>query len=97
MFLYPIFDFFARNKWAQYLALGFAFLSAIMLYLWRRDEAVRKMQRAKDAVEAFKKIQKIEHESSTDADKADNARATAPRYPDPAGVPDEIAGRIFRD
>ena len=62
----------------------------------RAEQRGRNQQKAKGEAETIKAVNRIEHESSTDADQADTARSSAPRYPDASGVPDAVAKRIFR-
>jgi len=66
-------------------------------YLSTRDAGVRKKERAKNEAATIAVVHETVLESVSDADKAVAARDTAHRVDSPASVPDETAGRIFRD
>lgn len=97
MWLYPVFGFFAKNRWAQ-IALGIVVTIATLgLYLAWRDNSVRKRTRKEAEAETITVVREIEKESSDAANEAVAARDAAPVYPDGDSVPDQVADRIFRD
>lgn len=88
-------------KWVRDLAVGVG----IALAIWflgnayveaRKAEAVRR-DREKQRAKTLETVRKIEKESVGDADKAIEARDSVPRVDHADGVPDAVAGRIFRD
>ncbi len=97
MFLYPVFDFIAKNKWAQIALIVIATILTLGLYLAWRDSGVRKRERQRAEAETIETVNTIREEARHDADAAIEARDNAPRYGDARIVPDEVAHRIFRD
>lgn len=51
MFLWPVFDFIAKNKWAQIALMAVAAIATIGIYLALRDEGVKRRMRAMQEVE----------------------------------------------
>lgn len=97
MFLFPVFDFIAKNRWAQWILIGIATIATLGFYLAWRDGGVRKRERQRAEAETITVVNEIKNESITSADQAVAARDAAVRYPDVASVPDDVADRIFRD
>lgn len=97
MFLYPLFDFIAKNRWLQIVLMVLATIITLGFYLAWRDGNVRKQDRVKSELKTVEVIDKIEKEARADADHAIEARDTAPHYDSADSVPDDVAGRIFKD
>jgi hypothetical protein len=97
-FLFPVFDFVAKNKWAQIvfgLGFGYVILKARDKIRDRRTEA-----RVKRRVEKkSRKVQaRIERELDEKSSQVERARESAPVGIDHSErVPDELAGIIFGD
>jgi len=97
MWLYPVFDFFAKNRWVQIAFVVLASILTLGTYLAWRDNSVRKRTRKEAEAETITVVREIEKESSNAANEAVAARDAAPVYPDGNSVPDQVADRIFRD
>lgn len=101
--LFPIFDFVAKNRWAQIvLGLGIFWL-IFMAYLAMRDNGVRRVEREKLRVRQAEikaavneRSTQIIEEERTHADEALAAR-DGPFYPNSDSVPDELGRVVFRD
>lgn len=97
MFLFPVFDYIAKNRWVQILLIVVATIATLGFYLSWRDNSVRRRERERAEIDTIKTVNKIEKEGRADADAAIEARDTAPRYGDAGSVPDDVADRIFND
>ena len=96
-FLFPVFDYIENNKWVQYVLIGFVIIASLGSYLLIRDAGVRRRERERAEAKTIQVVNKIEKESSSDADQASAARDNAPRVSSADGVPKSTADRIFRD
>lgn len=103
MTLWPRIVDFARKipDWALFLALG---VLAGKWYVEREKSRVRAEEKAKAetreaqaAVRTYAALKEVETQAHDDADKAISARTSAPRVSDAAGVPADVASRIFHD
>ena len=80
--------------WVMWLAAGLLLLKFVDM---RAEGRGRKDEKQKAEIKTIETVNEIQRESVNDADKAIEARDTAVRVSDPASVPDQVAGRIFRD
>jgi hypothetical protein len=94
---FSIFDFFAKNKWAQIALTVFLVFATFGLWLLRHDSKIRKQAKIEGEVETIKAVQKVERKSVDAADQADAARAAAPRVSSPSELHPETQRRVFRD
>jgi hypothetical protein len=79
--LFPLFDFVAKNKWAQYLILCVTGLIIVRMWLWFHDDKVRKLQKdqhkaeqAQVRTEIVQRTTEIITEERHNADEALEAR-----------------------
>ena len=77
MWLYPVFDFVAKNRWVQWILLALLIVGTMGLYLAWRDSDVRKREREKQAVREAKErevlvdtVNQIEQETEDAKDRA---------------------------
>ena len=75
--LFNIFDFVAKNKWAQVVVAGITIFATLGLYLVWRDNDVRKRERQKRELEEAKQrevlvntVNQIEQETEDAKDRA---------------------------
>ena len=103
MTLWPRIVDFARKipDWLIFVALG---VLAGKWYVEREKSRVRDEEKAKAetreaqaAVRTYAALKEVDEKAHDDADKAISARANSPRVSDAAGVPTEVAARIFHD
>jgi uncharacterized protein HemX len=87
MFLFPVFDFVAKNKWAQYLLLALAIIATLGGYLLLRDEGVKRRERerwlrkqAQEAAKVSETRRGIEETRTNDIIQADRAADALPRF-----------------
>jgi hypothetical protein len=97
-FLFPVFDFVAKNKWAQ-IVVG---IGVFYLLLKGRDAMRDRHTRARVERRIEKKSRKvqarIERELDEKSTQVERARATAPSgIPDSDGVPDDLRDIIISD
>lgn len=97
MFLFPVFDFIAKNRWAQWILIGIATIATLGFYLAWRDGGVRKRERQRAEAETITVVNGIKEKSIHDADEAVAAGAAVPQYDRADDIPVDVAGRIFRD
>lgn len=93
MWLYPVFDFFAKNRWAQ-IALGIvATIATLGLYLAWRDNGVRKRAKLEQDVETAKERERVIGTSNQIIEDIEDAKDAAIAAPDTVPVvsgPDEL-------
>ncbi|MBP9234575.1 MAG: hypothetical protein KBF30_07875 [Hyphomonadaceae bacterium] len=85
--LFPLFDFVAKNRWAQ-IVLGLGIFWVIfMIYLSMRDSGVRRVERERQKVESLKEQARvaetrhqIEETRTHDIEQARDAARALPRY-----------------
>lgn len=97
MWLWGIFDWFAKNKTAQAIAAGIVVLLVFFGLMKRAEAKGEAKQKTKDAITTIKTVQKIEKASEHDAQVAIKAGESVPHVESADAVPPSIAGRIFRD
>lgn len=93
--LFPVFDFVAKNRWAQIvLGLGIGWV-IFMIYLSMRDSGVRRVEREKQKVrEAEQRAAMVERKTEViekeriNAQEAITARDTSGGYPDYDSLPE---------
>lgn len=96
MWLYPVFEFFAKNRWAQ-IALGIVLTIATLgFYLAWRDNGVRKREREKQEVREAEQreilvetVNQLEQETEDAKDRA----LAAPDAIDDVASADELRER----
>jgi hypothetical protein len=82
MFLYPVFDFIARNRWAQIALLVAAVILTAGFYLALRDNGVRKRERQRQEIEAAKERERLLQTSREEIDNVETAKDAALAAPD---------------
>jgi hypothetical protein len=89
-FLYPVFNFFANNKWAQWLLLAVTGLFVLKLWGESQKSLGRKLEKArnqelaqKQALKVAETRQVIEETRSDDVREAQQAAADSPMYSGP--------------
>ena len=95
MWLYPVFDFVAKNRWAQWIIIGLLIIGTLGLYLAWRDNGVRKREREKQEMDRLReraamverKTEVIEKER-VNAQEAIIARDNSGGYPDYDSLPE---------
>jgi flagellar biosynthesis/type III secretory pathway M-ring protein FliF/YscJ len=96
MWLYPVFDFVAKNRWVQWILLALLILGTMGLYLAWRDNGVRKREREKQEVREAEQreilietVNQLEQETEDAKDRA----LAAPDAIDDVASPDELRER----
>lgn len=94
--LFPIFDFVAKNRWAQIvLGLGIFWL-IFMAYLAMRDNGVRKVERERQRVENEKERARIVETVTQIGQETEDAKdraLDAPNHIDDVSSADELRDR----
>jgi hypothetical protein len=80
--LFPVFDFFARNRWAQLALAIVVTIATLGLYLAWRDNGVRKREREKHELEAAKERERLLQTSRKEIDDVEAAKDAAIAAPD---------------
>jgi hypothetical protein len=93
--LFGLFDFVAKNKWAQWLLVGLLIICTLGFYLAWRDNDVRKRERQKrELEEAKQRVEMVERKTAIvekeriNAQEAITARDTDVGFPDYDSLPE---------
>ena len=86
-FMFPVFDFVAKNRWLQIVLLVITGLIVIRIWMWVHDGNVRKLERKRQEVESMKEQLRvketrleIEEGRTHDIEQARNAGRVLPRF-----------------
>jgi hypothetical protein len=82
MWLYPVFDFVARNRWLQVLLIGVLILITFGFYLAWRDGNVRKRVKLEQDVETQKERERVLATAQEEVDNVNEAKDAALAAPD---------------
>jgi cell division protein FtsB len=82
MWLYPVFDFVAKNRWVQWILLGLMIIGTLGLYLAWRDNDVRKREREKQAAREAKEREKLVNTVNQIEQETEDAKDRALAAPD---------------
>ena len=77
MWLYPVFDFVARNRWLQVLLIGVLILITFGFYLAWRDGNVRKRVKLEQDVETQKERERVLATAQEEVDNVNQAKDAA--------------------
>lgn len=99
--LWPVFDFFANNKTARWIAAGIAALFAFLSWQRLRDMRIRKEAVQKIDAKAEETSREIIQDAKDKTDetirKSDEARASIPRGTASGELPKHVQGILFDD
>lgn len=106
-FLFPVFEWFARNKWAMWTL--FAVLALLGAKTWvdvkvataraderKRQHEQRRVERAEIREAVTERQAHVVKKEQTYADQALEARDAGPVYADADSVPDSVSDVLFR-
>lgn len=90
--LFPVFDFFAKNKWAQLILLVVTGLIVIRILLWIYEEYIRKDEAEKWKLARERQVASQREETSQRVEAFNEAARVIERLPD-----DELFERTETD
>lgn len=82
MWLYPVFDFVAKNRWLQLILIALLVVVTLGFYLAWRDNGVRKRERARQEIETAKERERVLATAQEEVDNVQDAKDAALAAPD---------------
>jgi hypothetical protein len=82
MWLYPVFDFFAKNRWAQMALAIVLTIATLGFYLAWRDNGVRKRVKLEQEAETAKERERVIATAQEEVDNVQDAKDAALAAPD---------------
>lgn len=95
MWLYPVFDFVAKNRWLQLILIALLVVVTLGFYLAWRDNGVRKRVKLEQEAETAKERERVIATAQEEVDNAQDAKDAALAAPD--SLPEFVSADELRD